>query len=183
MEREIANLMKACGLRDFRYIAFPPAVFDELTESAAKIGEESVPSQAIADIETPTSRGDVSIDVAVDNARLTHSSEEATAPPSSLSGEREAVPRFVSPPTWSAPAAPLPSSKPRRGMRLLEELASTAPPVSPHLSSSPPRHARPSPPSGPPTEGSRRFALLDDIASQDRPRRERTGRQKPVDPV
>jgi hypothetical protein len=83
------------------------------------------------------------------------------APPAWTQATPEPIP---DPPSWAQPV-PQPSARPPAGLRLLDEAA---------------RAAAPSPPPKPP-EAPRRFALLDDIQGEMRPRRARTGRSKPGD--
>jgi len=170
MEREIANVMKASGLRNFRYIAFPPIVFEPVARPA-EATEASLPEPL---------PGEPELVVAPENTLPAPPEPQPPLPP--LAPHPMAAPVMAAPAVpepvgraapatipaqrgWSQPQA-APPPRPASGMRLIAEATEAA---------------APKPPPGRPRGAARDFALLDDISTATRPRRSRTGRVKPGD--
>jgi hypothetical protein len=172
--------MKASGIRNFRYVAFPPVVFEapsRVVEAEAVVLPDLASGEtesALASGSTrPTPAQPVAADVAPPVASpvwtQTASGPLVAIPPPSTSRQAmpvQAAPEPIpDPPSWSQ-AVPPPPASPPVGLRLLAEVAAAA---------------APPPPSPKPSDSPRRFALLDDIQTEMRPRRARTGRRKSSD--
>ncbi|UPY37748.1 hypothetical protein [Sediminicoccus sp. KRV36] len=191
MQREIASVMAACAMRGIRYIAFPPVVFETPaplaapeTPPAAEAGiaasppPESPPAPAIAAPSSPEPAAPgmaapvVAAQAATPSAVPSPAAPPPAAPPSAAPPEVEAFQPAPMPPPAAMPA-PEPAAGPHPAMRRLVEFATEtqAPParlrrlteLSAAESLEPPDEA------GPP----RRYALLNDIAVELRPRRTR----------
>jgi hypothetical protein len=184
--------MRASGIRNFRYIAFPPVVFEApslAVEAEAVVLPEPTPGEpelvlapentlpappeptlALAPVQSVAAA--VAPPVASPAWTQTASGPPVAIPPPPASRQAmpvQAAPEPIpDPPSWSQ-AVPPPPARPPAGLRLLAEAAVAA--------------AQPPPPSPKPSDSPRRFALLDDIQTEMRPRRARTGRRKPGDPL
>ncbi|TCH97534.1 hypothetical protein EJV46_15520 [Roseococcus sp. SYP-B2431] len=169
--------MKASGLRNFRYVAFPPIVFDAAqrpVEEAPAILPEPAPGEPewvlAPENEPPAPPAPMPALPPLAPHAEVHAAPvqpaapvmAAAAPPNApASALPQAAPEPIpDPPSWSRTPPPARPS----GLRLLAEAAAAAVP--------PP----PKPPGAP-----RRFALLDEISTEIRPRRARTGRRGPGD--
>lgn len=178
MEREIANVMKASGLREFRYVAFPPIVFEVPDRPMRAEPPPSAepppngPELVMAPENEPPAPPEPSPalpPLAPLDAEPSPRLAEAPAPPARrrLISELSDIPA-VSPASRPVPHASPPSRPPtpsQLGTRLLSELAEASAPLPP---------APPAPD---------RFALLDDLSTELRHRRARTGRRQDNGPT
>jgi hypothetical protein len=181
LQREIASVMAACGLRNIRYVAFPPVVFATPAPAATPEPQpEALPAEPLVAEAAPAAET-VAIPVmapllAEELGAPVPAMAEALAPPVAVlpAPMPPAAPVAEAlPPAAEAPVLPLPASHsaPRPGMRRLAELAAEM--------AEPRRPARVAPPPPLPAEAPpgvvplRHYALLQDIAGELRPRRVR----------
>ncbi len=141
MEREIANVAAACAMRGFRYLAFPPIVFDAPLEP----------------LPTPTTEMErESADAVMDALLATMAPEPAVVEP--VEAARlvlMAVPAAANPPSETPPPQAAPTER-------------FAPPARPQLAALAERIAPPPSPAPGPAAAPlpRRFALLADVSAE-----------------
>ncbi len=196
MQREIASVMAACGLRSIRYVTFPPVVFETPAPAALP---ESLPPEETGALPLLVEHAGAPLPAEAALAPVAFAAQEApvavpvpatpvpAAPvPAALMQAAPAAPTPIPVEAVAAPflppaAAHAPAPAPRPGMRRLAEFAAemaptgrprrgAQPQVPPH---GPPRYvvSEAEAPSGP--APSRDFALLQDVAHELRPRRAR----------
>lgn len=197
MQREIASVMAACGLRNIRYVTFPPVVFATPAPAAAPeplpapeaeaapvmleavpnvVELVSAPAPMAAEAPVPPPLPAAEPAVVAAPAMAPPVPEIPVTPPVVIEPPAAPIPR-VQPVVAEAPApalaSPAPHHAPRPGMRRLAELAAElaeARRPSQVAAHPPPVLPVETPPGVVPL---RRYALLQDIAGELRPRRVR----------
>ena len=186
MQREIASVMAACGLRNIRYVTFPPVVFatpapEPLPEAeAAPVVPEAAPEVmelACAPVplaaEVPVPPAEAPAPPAVEPVVVAASIVSPGFAEASVATIPVVQPVMAEAAAVPSPASPAPHHAPRPGMRRLAEfaaeLAEARRPAKlvPHMPPAPPSET---PPGVVPL---RQYALLRDIAGELRPRRVR----------
>jgi hypothetical protein len=181
LQREIASVMAACGLRNIRYVAFPPVVFE--TPAAAATPEplpaiEADPAPMIAEVSPPPAPERPEVTGAPLPAEPPLLPPAAAAMPAlpvvpivaeaALADAAEPAPSMADPP----PAVPLPGS-PRPGMRRLAEFDAELSEATRPRREGPALSVVNEAEATPGVAPVRNYALLRDIAGELRPRRAR----------
>lgn len=193
MQREIANVMAACGLSAIRYVSFPPVVFETPAPKPLAEAAPALPDPVLTPEPAPVALQAEPVPPPVHAPPMVQAAAQADiTPPPVPERVPESVPEPVT--AWAEPP-PIPHTAPRRpapgrgGLRRIAELAEAAAEGYPAPAPATPRDARapwpdagteeaaltapaahhgPAPGAAPPS-----FSLLQDLAGELRPRRVR----------
>lgn len=185
LQREIASVMAACGLRNIRYVTFPPVVF--ATPAPIVMPEPQPEPVAEASPPEPIAMAELVAEPVADAAPVAAEALVVVAPPIPAAPEPVmAAPPAAAPepaPILPAPILPAPAlapparvaaqAAPRPGMRRLAEFAAEVAEARRPSRAPPPSHPAPPAELAPGQAPPHRYALLQDIAGELRPRRVR----------